>query len=58
MKTKIAIALFAVLTLTTLPHPMQAQKKHFTLEDLNYGGNNYRQACCHRTCGSPGGASN
>jgi dipeptidyl-peptidase-4 len=22
---------------------MQAQKKHFTLEDLNYGGNNYRQ---------------
>lgn len=43
MKTKIAIALIAVLTLTTLPHPMQAQKKHFTLEDLNYGGNNYRQ---------------
>lgn len=35
--------LFAVLTvLTTLLLPMSAQDKLFTLEDLNFGGTNYR----------------
>ncbi|MBP3775640.1 MAG: S9 family peptidase [Prevotella sp.] len=34
------IILFAVFTLSHLP--MTAQDKLFTLEDLNYGGNNYR----------------
>ncbi len=38
-KIKLTI-LFAVFTLSHLP--MTAQDKLFTLEDLNYGGNNYR----------------
>ena len=37
MKIKILLILF---TLSLLP--MTAQDKLFTLEDLNYGGNNYR----------------
>ena len=40
MKTKlISIALFSLLAST----PMSAQElKHFTLEDLNFGGTNFR----------------
>ena len=34
--------LLSLLTLLTLPTPMSAQTKLFTLEDLNFGGNNYR----------------
>jgi dipeptidyl-peptidase-4 len=37
-KTKFLI----LLTLLTLPVMMSAQDKLFTLEDLNFGGNNYR----------------
>ena len=33
----------SVLLLTLLPHPAMAQLKPLTLEDLNYGGKNYRQ---------------
>ena len=45
MKSKISqTALMAVLLLfiITYPHSMTAQDKQFTLEDLNFGGNNYR----------------
>ena len=40
MMTKIKNLLVA-LTLITLPIPMTAQDKLFTLEDLNFGGTNY-----------------
>ena len=47
MKRTISIAL-GLLALVSLPSPMQAQDKQeelrlFTLEDLNFGGNNYHQ---------------
>ncbi len=38
MKIKTLITLFTLIAL-----PMTAQQKLFTLEDLNFGGNNYRQ---------------
>ena len=43
MKTKSLLPLITLLTLTALSAlPMTAQEKRFTLEDLNFGGNNYR----------------
>ena len=39
-----ALRFFATaLLLTLLPHPVMAQLKPLTLEDLNYGGKNYRK---------------
>jgi len=40
MKTKIT-ALVALVTFNVCPMNMNAQQKHFTLEDLNFGGRNY-----------------
>lgn len=42
MMTKINILLAALLLSLTCPAIMEAQNKKFTLEDLNFGGNNYR----------------
>ncbi len=43
MKNKLGAWLIATITLTTIPHPMQAQDRLFTLEELNFGGSEYRK---------------
>jgi dipeptidyl-peptidase-4 len=40
---KALVAHLTLITLFTLPCPMSAQQKLFTLEELNFGGTNYHQ---------------
>ena len=42
MMTKTQTTLLVLLALLAMPIPTMAQEKLFTLEDLNFGGNNYR----------------
>ena len=44
-KTKLVVVLTALFTIhcSLITTPTMAQQKRFTLEDLNFGGTNYRK---------------